>query len=394
MSEPSPTSMTSNLRRVPLCEPCLGGNERAYLDECLTSGYVSSVGPFVERFEQAFADRVGAQHAVACASGTAALHLACRLAGVTRGDEVFVATLTFVASANPIRYEHAQAVLIDAEAETWNLDPALIVTELDRRAAAGRRQPRAVIAVHILGMPARLDELAEACARHGVTLIEDAAEALGAHYTQGPFAGKSVGTVGHIGAFSFNGNKIITAGGGGMVTTNDPALARRAKHLSTQARLPGAEYRHDEVGYNYRLTNIAAALGLAQLEQLDEFLACKRAIADRYDDAFVDLPGFSRPQRVAWGESSHWLYAVSIDETLTGINREALATTLSERGIDSRPIWTPLHLQAPYNQAPRLGGSVSERLFRGGLCFPSSVGLTVAEQDRVIAAVRTSTRGL
>jgi dTDP-4-amino-4,6-dideoxygalactose transaminase len=270
----------------------------------------------------------------------------------------------------------------------------LIIAELDRRAAAGRRQPRAVIAVHILGMPARLDELAAACARHGVVLIEDAAEALGARYTQGPFAGKSVGTIGRIGAYSFNGNKIITSGGGGMITTADPDLAKRARHLTTQARLPGAEYRHDEVGYNYRLTNIAAALGLAQLEQLDDFLACKRAIADRYDDAFVDLPGFSRPQRVAWGESSHWLYAITVDDQRAGINREALATILSERSIDSRPIWTPLHLQAPYNQASRLGGAVAERLFRGGLCLPSSSGLTVAEQDRVIAAVRASTKGL
>jgi dTDP-4-amino-4,6-dideoxygalactose transaminase len=384
MSEPAPVHA-----RIPLCEPQLGGNARRYLDECLTSGYVSSVGPFVERFEQAFAAQVGARHAVACASGTAALHIACRLADVGPGDEAFVSTLTFVASANPIRYQQARAVLVDAEPDTFNLDPALIIAELDRRARAGKPQPKAVIAVHILGQPARLEELNRACAQHGVMLIEDAAEALGARYTSGALAGRHVGNVGAIGCFSFNGNKIITCGGGGMLTTNDEALARRARHLSTQARQPGIEYRHDEVGYNYRLTNLAAALGLAQLEQLDEFLASKRAIAARYQQAFAGQPGLASPPLapVGWSSSSHWLSSVAVDPAGARTDRNALHERLLGAGIETRPIWTPLHLMRLYAGAPRLGGSVAEAIFARRLCLPSSVGLDAAAQERVIAAI-------
>jgi dTDP-4-amino-4,6-dideoxygalactose transaminase len=373
--------------RVPLCEPQLSGNARRYLDECLTSGFVSSVGPFVERFEAAFAARVGCRHAVACASGTAALHVACRLAGVGPGEEVFVSTLTFIASANPIHYEHATPVLVDAEPGSWNLDPALVIEELARRARAGHKQPRAVIAVHLLGQPAHLAPLAEACRQHGVMLIEDAAEALGARYFAGPLAGLQVGAVGALGCFSFNGNKIITAGGGGMITTNDAALARRARHLTTQARLPGAEYRHDEVGYNYRLTNLAAALGLAQLEQLDHFLARKRALAARYQAAFAGRPGFTPPAPVPGAEPSHWLSAVAVDPAVAGIDRTGLAQRLAAAHVESRPVWTPLHLQAPYSSARCLGGAVAERLFAHGLCLPSSVGLEPPTQERVLRAL-------
>jgi dTDP-4-amino-4,6-dideoxygalactose transaminase len=375
--------------RIPLCEPQLGGNARAYLDECLASGFVSSVGPFVDRFEQAFAAKVGARFAVACASGTAALHIACRLADVKPGDQVFVSTLTFIASANPIVYQQAQPVLIDSEAETGNLDPALVIAELNRRAAIGLPQPKAIIAVHILGQPARLDDLAQACRRHGVMLIEDAAEALGARYRSGAFAGRAVGTVGAVGCFSFNGNKIITSGGGGMITCDDEVLARRARHLSTQARLPGAEYRHDDVGYNYRLTNLAAALGLAQLELLDEFLQRKREIAARYRQGFAGSAITVTPGAAAdaWSVSSNWLNGIAVDPRVTGIDRNAVFEHLRARGIDSRPIWTPLHLQAPYLSAPRLGGDVAETIFAQGLCLPSSVGLAPAAQDRVIAAV-------
>ena len=381
--------------RIPLCEPLLGGNARRYLDECLTSGFVSSVGPFVDRFEQAFAAQVGAGFAVACASGTAALHIACRLADIGPQDQVFVSTLTFVASANPIRYQHAQPVLVDAEPETLNLDPALVIAELERRARAGLPQPKAIIAVHILGQPADLGALAAACLHHGVMLIEDAAEALGARYSAGPLAGRQVGTIGKLGCFSFNGNKIITSGGGGMITCNDEALARRARHLSTQARQPGTEYRHDEVGYNYRLTNLAAALGLAQLEQLDEFLARKRAIAARYREGFAGCPGVTTSATTSstWSQSSHWLCSVSIDPGRAGCDRQAMYERLRARNIESRPIWTPLHLLPLYASAPRLGGAVAEAIFARELCLPSSVGLAPEAQDRVIAAVIAAANG-
>ncbi len=251
---------------------------------------MSSVGPFVERFEEAFAASVGARHAVACASGTAAIHLALLVLDVGPGDEVLVPTLTFVASANPVRYVGATPVFVDAEAETYNLDPALVVAELDRRARAGIRQPAAIEVVHLLGHPADMAPVLEAAERHGVPVVEDASEALGAAYRTGPFAGRQVGTIGRVGCFSFNGNKLITTGGGGMLVTDDEALAKRARHLSTQARLPGLAYDHDEVGFNYRLSNVSAALGLAQLEQLDALLAGRRANAARYDAAIRDLP--------------------------------------------------------------------------------------------------------
>ena len=374
--------------RIPLSEPCLRGRTREYLEECIGSNYVSTVGPFVERFEREFAAYVGSRYAVACASGTAAIHVALRLLDVGPGDEVFVPTLTFVASANPILYERATPVLVDAERETWNMDPELVAGELDRRARKGLRQPKAVEAVHLLGHPARLEPLAEACARHGVAWFEDASEALGARYADGPYRGRHVGTIGRLGCYSFNGNKIITTGGGGMITTDDPALARRAKHLTTQARLPGPEYRHDEVGYNYRLSNLAAAVGVAQLEQLPEFLAAKRRIAARYDEGLAGLPGLTVPPRARWAEPSLWLYSVGIDAKLFGRGWRALVEELGAAGIQARPIWSPLHTMPMYREHPRLGGRVAEDLFEAGLSLPCSVGLTDAQQDAVVRALR------
>ena len=373
---------------IPLSEPCLQGRTREYLEECLQSNYVSSVGPFVERFEREFAAWVGARHAVACASGTAAIHVALRLLEVGPGDEVLVPTLTFVASANPVLYERATPVLVDAERETWNMDPVLVAEELDRRARKGLRQPRAVEAVHILGHPARLEPLAEACARHGVAWFEDASEALGARYAEGAMRGRHVGTLGRLGCFSFNGNKIITTGGGGMITTDDPALARRAKHLTTQARLPGPEYRHDEVGYNYRLTNLAAAVGVAQLEQLPGFLAAKRRIAARYDEALGAVAGITLPPRARWAEPSLWLYSIGIDARALGRDRRRMVADLAAAGIQARPIWSPLHTMPMYREQPRLGGAVAEDLFEAGLSLPCSVSLTSAQQDAVVRAIR------
>jgi dTDP-4-amino-4,6-dideoxygalactose transaminase len=369
---------------IPLSVPNLGGNARRYLEECLATNYVSSVGPFVERFESEFAAAVGTKHAVACASGTAALHVALRLLGVGRGDEVFVSTLTFIASANPIVYEGATPVFVDSEEESWNLDPALVLEEIDRRARTGKRQPRAVEGVHLLGHPARLPELAAACQRHQIALIEDAAEALGATYVGSPWDGKHVGTGGKIGCYSFNGNKIITTGGGGMIATDDPGLARRAKHLSTQARVPGVEYLHDEIGYNYRLSNLAAGLGVSQLEQLPAFLRQKRSIAARYDGALGKIPGISLPPRRPWAEPSFWLYSIGIDPDAFGSDWREVRRKLAEQRIESRPIWSPLHTMAVYRDAPRLGGRVAERLFARGLSLPCSTGLTQAQQDRVI----------
>lgn len=372
--------------RIPLSEPNLEGNTRAYLEECVATNFVSSVGPFVDRFEREFAAYVGARFAVACASGTAAIHVALRLLDVGAGDEVWVPSLTFIASANPVAYERASVVLVDSETTTWNADPALIVDELQRRAQHRLRQPKVIELVHILGQPAQIDEVADACDRYGVVLVEDAAEALGARYSAGCFAGKQVGTIGKVGCYSFNGNKVITCGGGGMLVTDDEQLARRAKHLTTQARLPGLAYRHDEVGYNYRLSNLSAALGVAQLEQLPRFLARKREHARAYDDALRARAGLTLPPRTAWAESSHWLYSVLVDEAGFGCSRDALVARLRDGGVESRPIWSALHTNPVYANAARLGsGAVSEKLAAEGMSLPSSVQLTPAQQARVVS---------
>lgn len=390
--------MSSSEARIPLAVPSIGGNAARYLQECLDTNFVSSVGPFVERFEREFAAAVGARHAVAVASGTAAIHLALRVLEVGPGDEVLVPSLTFVASANPVRYVGAEVTLVDSEPDTLNLDPTLVVEELDRRAREGRRQPKAIEVVHLLGHPAAIEPIAEAAERHGVTMFEDASEALGATWTGGPLDGRHVGTVGRIGCFSFNGNKLITTGGGGMLVTDDEALARRARSLSTQARLPGPAYDHDEVGYNYRLSNVAAALGVAQLEELPALLEARREHARRYDAAIADLPALRPAPRVPWADSSYWLYTASLavdawtgtadDRRATGQIRptqsSAILAGLAAAGIEARPIWTPLHLTRLYAGAPRLGGAVAEAAFDRAFSLPSSSSLTSEEQGRVV----------
>ncbi len=380
--------MSSSDRRIPLAEPLIGGNAARYLEECLATNYVSSVGPFVERFETEFAAAVGSGYAVACASGTAAIHLALRVLDVDVGDEVWVSTLTFVASANPVGYVGATPVLVDSEPETYNLDPAIVVDELDRRARSGRPQPKAIEVVHLLGHPAQLAPILAAAERHGVPIVEDASEALGATWTAGPLAGRQVGTPGRIGCFSFNGNKLITTGGGGMVVTDDEALARRARHLSTQARLPGRAYDHDELGYNYRLSNLAAALGVAQLEQLPALLAARRAIAARYDEAIAAIPGLLPAPRAAWAHPSFWLYtAAAAPETAPG-HRDRVIDALGQSAIEARPVWTPLHRTRLYRDAPYLGGAVADELFQRAFSLPSSSGLPIADQARVTDALR------
>ena len=349
--------------RIPLAEPSIGGNAAAYLEECLATNFVSSVGPFVERFEREFAEVVGARHAVACSSGTAAIHLALRVLDVGPGDDVLVADLTFVASVNPITYVGARPVLVDAEPATLNQDPALIMAELDRRAAAGERQPAAIELVHLVGHPAAIDEVVAAADRRGIPVVEDASEALGARYTEGAHAGRHVGTIGRLGAFSFNGNKLITTGGGGMIVTDDDALARRARHLSTQARLPGIAYDHDEVGYNYRLSNLAAALGVAQLEELDRLLTARRDVAGRYDAAISGIDGIHAAPRAPWADPSFWLYTAALDDP-DALRRDRVIAALGADGIEARPIWRPIHQTQLYTDAARLGGDVADQIGR------------------------------
>jgi dTDP-4-amino-4,6-dideoxygalactose transaminase len=371
--------------RIPLCVPELGGNAASYLAECLATNWVSTVGPFVSRFEREFARRVQSPHAVACSTGTAAIHLALLALGVGTGDEVWVSDLTFIASANPARYCGATVTLIDSEPATWNLDPDVVVDELEERARRGDRMPAAIVAVHLLGHPARLAPILRAAAVHGVPVIEDAAEALGSDWCDGELSGRQAGTVSTVGCFSFNGNKVITTGGGGMLVTADESLAARARHLSTQAKLAAVDYRHDEVGYNYRLTNLAAALGVAQLERLDDHLVRKREIAERYDKGLAGLPGVTPPPREAWARSSVWLYSPLLD---TFELRESVRLALAAAGVEARPVWTPLHEQRPYSNTPVLGGgAVASDVAARALSLPSSVGLTGRDQDEVVGII-------
>ena len=371
---------------IPLAVPNIGDLERRYVLEAVESGFVSSVGPFVSEFERRFAERVGAKHAVACATGTAAIHIGLVLLGVEPGDEVFCSDFTFVGSVNPIAYVGGRPVLVDSETRTWNIDPELLAGELDRRAAAGAPMPAVVEVVHVLGQPADMEPLVDACARHGIPVLEDAAESLGATWSSGRYAGRHTGTVGAVGCFSFNGNKIATTGGGGMIVTDDDALAARARHLTTQAKVPDVGYLHDEIGYNYRLTNLAAGLGLAQLERLDEFVAAKHRIAARYDAAFADLP-LVLPPRVAGLDATYWLYSVLVPEA-DGRGRDEFLDHLNGLGVGARALWRPLHAQPPFAAAPVIGGGVGDGLFARGLSLPCATELTDSDQERVIAAVR------
>lgn len=369
---------------IPLCVPNLGADEERLLVECVRSTFVSSVGPFVDRFEREFAAAVGSPHAVACASGTAAIHLALRALGVGRGDRVLCNDCTFIASANPAIHLGAEVGYIDSEMRSWNLDPDLVERALREWAPV-----KAVIAVHILGQPADLGPVIDVCRRHGAVLIEDAAEALGATYDDAyPHAGcrgRQAGTIGAVGCFSFNGNKVMTTGGGGMCATADPDLARRMKHLSTQAKLPGVGFIHDEAGYNYRMPNVNAALGLAQLARLPGFLASKRAIAARYR-AFAAARGFAHHPQLAGTRSSEWLPSLLVPQ------RDAVMARLNADGIQVRPVWAPLSQQPCNPGARRWGGPVAGRIAAEGLSLPCSTGLAAADQERVLAALEAACR--
>jgi perosamine synthetase len=377
-------------RPIPNAVPFLGGNEWKYVKECLDTNWVSSAGPFVERFEREVAATVGVPHAVATVNGSAALHVALRAAGVGAGDEVVLPTLTFIATAGAVTHAGAHPVFLDSEPVSWGLDPARLEEFLHRECEArdGRlvdrvtgRRVAAVLTVHLYGHPCDLDPLLELCRRWSLPLVEDSAEALGAAYRDRP-----VGCEGLAGCLSFNGNKIITTGGGGMVLTRDAGLAARVRALTTQARRDPLEWIHDEVGFNYRLTNLQAALGAAQLEQLPDFLARKRQTAGHYQAALGRLDGVSVFREAVWARSSYWMPAVLLDPRRCPDVR-ALIRDLNADGVQVRPVWYPLHRQPPFGEA-RVGPiSVADRLWDRGVLLPCSVGITAEERQAVIDAL-------
>lgn len=375
-------------QRIHLSVPHMGPNEEAYVREAFATNWLSTVGPNLELFEKAFSERLGGLPSVALASGTAALHLALRLVGVDAGDEVVTPTLTFVASANAVSYLGARNVFIDSDRSSWNMDPDLLAAFLEDRAAKGTL-PKAVVVVHLYGQSADLDPILAACGRYDVPVIEDAAEAMGTHYK-----GKQVGQIAELGIFSFNGNKIITTSGGGMLVAHDPARVQKARFWSQQARDPGIAYEHTEMGYNYRMSNVLAGVGRGQLEVLEERVAQRRAIAFRYRDAFADLPGLSLMPQAPFGRHTNWLSVFLVDDRAFGASRDDIIAALARVDIESRPVWKPMHLQPLHANATRIGGAVAEDLFQRGICLPSSSSLTAADQDRVIAVVRSVARPL
>jgi len=370
------------MKHIPLSIPHLSGQEARYVTEALETNWVAPLGPNVDAFEREMKAYTGARAALATSSGTAAIHLALATLGVTTGDDVFCQSLTFIASTNPIRYVGARPVLIDSEEETWNMSPVALRRALIQAATRGRL-PKAVIVVHLYGVAAQIEEIAALCEEYDVPLIEDAAESLGTRVN-----GRMTGTFGTFGIYSFNGNKIITTSGGGMLVANDPALIERAFYLGTQARQPVLHYEHTEVGYNYRMSNVAAGIGRGQLEVIDQRVDARRKIFDRYDRAFA-LNGVTSQVEQTGTFANRWLSAFLLPGGQA--QRDAMIQTLQQANAESRPVWKPMHLQPVYRDVPFVtaeGDDISRRLFEDGICLPSASQMTFTEQAVVIRNVR------
>ncbi|MEA2176351.1 MAG: perosamine synthetase [Blastocatellia bacterium] len=365
-----------NKRWIPVASPSLSGNEKAYVMDCMESGWISSAGKYVEKFEAAFAEFCGTKHAISCCNGTAALHLSLLALGVGLGDEVIVPTLTFVATANAVTYCGARPVFVDSEAEAWTLDPALIEAKITPRT-------RAIIAVHLYGHPAHMCALESIARRHKLFLIEDAAEAHGAGYQ-----GRSVGSLGDIAAFSFYGNKIIATGEGGMVVTDDDALARRVAQFRGQGQDFERRYWFPIIGYNYRMMNLPAAIGLAQLERVNCNLQRRSEIAAWYLEELRDAPGVTWQAEKEWARHAHWLFSIILNDDVHA-ERDAVMAYLEKRGIETRPVFYPMHILPPYLELARNEAyPVAERIARRGLSLPTWAGLTREDVSFVCAAVR------
>jgi len=368
--------------RIFLSPPHVGPTDRRRLLSALDSNWIAPLGPEVDGFEADMASWSGRRHAAATNSGTAALHLALRLVGVGPGDDVLMPSLTFVATANVAVYLGAHPVFVDVDPGSWTIDPELVTSELAARAAEGRL-PAAVLAVDLYGQCADYDRLTAICAEYDVPLVIDAAESLGATYR-----GRPAGSAGVLAAFSFNGNKIITTSGGGMLVGDDENQISRARQLAAQARLPAAHYEHVELGYNYRLSNLLAALGRAQLEVLADRVASRRSINAEYRARLDDVPGLSFMPIAGYGEPSHWLTVVQLDPDHARCTPEDLRLRLEAANVEARPGWKPLHLQPLFAGAPIRGGAISEQIFDRALCLPSGSAMTPEQMDKVITLAR------
>ncbi len=368
-------------KRILMSVPHMGGQEEAFVKEAFTTNWLSTVGPNIDAFEAEFSQIIGLP-SVALGSGTAAMHLGLRLLGVGPGDEVLAPTLTFIASVNPVAWLGARTTFIDSERTSWNLDPQRLADTLKARAKVGKL-PRAVIVVHLYGQSADLDPIFEACDAYDVPVLEDAAEALGTLYK-----GQSVGARAPVSAFSFNGNKIITTTGGGMLVAKNPEWVNKARFWSTQARDPGIAYEHTEAGYNYRLSNVLAGIGRGQLLVLGDRVRRRREVAFTYRDALADIPALSLMPQASFGQHTNWLSVMLVDPNKGAVDRDGLIRALDAANIESRPVWKPMHLQPLFKDAECVGGEVAEDLFRRGICLPSSSNLAAEDQAFVIATIR------
>jgi dTDP-4-amino-4,6-dideoxygalactose transaminase len=372
-------------KHILLSTPHMGRSEMEFIEEAFRTNWIAPLGPNVDAFEREIAELLDVKHAAALSSGTAALHLALRLLDVGAGDRVFCSSFTFAASANPIVYQNAEPVFIDSEPDSWNMSPRALEQAFSVACAEGWL-PKAVIIVNLYGQSADMDPLLELCAHYDVPVVEDAAESLGATYK-----GRPSGSFGKLAAFSFNGNKIITTSGGGMLVSDDETLIKRARYLSTQAREPALHYEHVEIGYNYRMSNLLAGVGRGQLQVLPERVAARRRVFDTYKQGLADVPGIEWMPEPEWSYSTHWLTACAIDPVTAKRTARELLTALANELIETRPLWKPMHLQPVFAGAryfPHGNESVSDRLFETGLCFPSGSNLTEAEVDRIVSTIR------
>lgn len=369
-------------QRIFLSAPHMGGRELDYINDAFASNYIAPVGPQIVAFEHEFAEKVGSRYAAAVSSGTAALHLLLRYFGVGPGDTVLCSSFSFVASANPILYCGATPVFVDSDRLSWNMNPNLLAQELRRRNDENKL-PQAVVLVHLYGQPADIDAIKHLCDKYRVALIEDAAESLGATYK-----GRATGTFGAAGFYSFNGNKIITTSGGGMIVSDDKKLIDKVRFWATQARDAALHYEHSEVGYNYRMSNVLAAIGRGQLQVLDDRVTRKREIFQVYHENLAELPGVAFMPEPDFARSTRWLTCMIVDPEVAGTDRNKIIEALEQENIESRPTWKPMHLQPLYRGYEIVGGAVSEELFRQGVCLPSGTGMTDEDLHRTIKIIR------
>jgi dTDP-4-amino-4,6-dideoxygalactose transaminase len=370
--------MGTQMNKIWLSSPHMGGNEEVYVKEAFDTNWIAPLGPHVDQFEKELASHTGTQYAAALSSGTAAIHLALIMLNVSTDDFVICQSMTFSASANPIRYQGAIPVFVDSEADTWNMDPNALEDAI-KFCLSKNKLPKAIIPVHLYGMPAKMEEILAIANKYQIPIIEDAAEALGSTYN-----GKACGSFGQLGVLSFNGNKIITTSGGGALIGNDAATIQKSRFLATQARDPAPHYQHSEIGYNYRMSNVCAAIGRGQLEVLDQRVTQRRGNFNRYFEVMDELPGVAFQPEMENLFSNRWLTALTINPVSTkGVDREKIRLALEKENIETRPLWKPMHLQPVFQSYPYFGGNISEQLFENGLCLPSGSNLSDEDFNRI-----------